>query len=428
MIRFKKLKIFLFVIYSFFLFNNLFAMFDNSQNLKESIKKLGLNNFSKICELLNNKEKYPIKINETSIFYPLVSYVYKLILQDLNDTNKWINYNAADFFENSCDLALNIEMMDNISPDYFQFYYAKKIDIDNFDEIVFLGDIHGNFFALVKIFKQLLLNNVFNENLEIIGNRKLIFLGDFVDKGEDSFEVLFFIFFLKILNPDSVFILKGNHESFSMNMYYGFFDELKKKLAEDDVAIFYYNILSVFNILPEVIYLKLKNKTYQINHGGFNFNYDPRDLLNSDYEFELTGPIYSDKKYFVSPFLWDDLDPELSENSFVFVRNCAYKYPTLLALERMDLYGIDGFLKGHYHGLFESKTFKNYEIFLKNINNIQDVLNGIINLSLGICDIGSCEKPIFIHMSCDIPGFYYEPSYLSLKMINGEPKFQLVVC
>ncbi|MBU4269637.1 serine/threonine protein phosphatase [Candidatus Dependentiae bacterium] len=427
MTKFKQTKIFLFVIYSFFSFNNIFAMFDNSQNLKESIKKLGLNNFSKICALLNNTEKYPIKISETSIFYSLASNVYKLILQDLNDTNKWINYNAADFFENSCDLALNIEMMDNISPDYFQFYYAKKIEIDNFDEIVFLGDIHGNFFSLIQIFKQFL-NNVFNENLEIIGNRKIIFFGDFVDKGEASFEVLFFIFFLKILNPDSVFILKGNHEAYSMNMYYGFFDELKKKIAEDDVSTFYYNILSVFNILPEVIYLKLKNKTYQINHGGFNFNYDPRDLLNGDYEFELTGPIYLNKKDFVSSFLWDDLDPELSENNYVFVRNCAYKYSTLLALNRMDLYEIDGFLRGHFHGLFTSKTFENYEIFLKKINNIQDVLNGTRSLPLGFCDIGRYGKPIFIHIACAISGFYYEPSYLSLKMINGEPKFQLVVC
>ena len=42
--------------------------------------------------------------------------------------------------------------------------------------------------------------------------RKLLFLGDFVDRGFASLEVALYVFALKVLAPDNVHLLRGNHE------------------------------------------------------------------------------------------------------------------------------------------------------------------------------------------------------------------------
>jgi serine/threonine-protein phosphatase 5 len=79
-----------------------------------------------------------------------------------------------------------------------------NINSDVAGTLTVCGDTHGQYYDLC---------NIFAINGEPSPQNAYIFNGDFVDRGSFSFETVFTLLCWKLALPNSIFLLRGNHET-----------------------------------------------------------------------------------------------------------------------------------------------------------------------------------------------------------------------
>ena len=92
--------------------------------------------------------------------------------------------------------------------------------------VTICGDIHGQFSDLLELFK------VGGE----LPSTNYLFLGDYVDRGEFSVEVISLLVALKVRYPTRLTMLRGSHECRSMTMVWGLYRECLEKFSQGQVV------------------------------------------------------------------------------------------------------------------------------------------------------------------------------------------------
>lgn len=215
------------------------------------------------------------------------------------------------------------------------------IDISS-PSLVF-GDFHGQYFD----FLTELNDKEWEEH-----THKTVFLGDYVDRGEYSCEILITLLCMKCNDPTNVILLRGNHESKSMTYRFGFRTEVIWKYSE---AV-YEQFCDLFNTIPLAAILNSSMGKFLLCHGGISpklntvddilaidrFQEPPHtglfcDLLWSDptnEEFFACNPDALNQ--------WENIQ-FLPNNS----RNCSYIYGYRAISSFIDNTTIRGVIRGH---------------------------------------------------------------------------------
>jgi serine/threonine-protein phosphatase PP1 catalytic subunit len=85
----------------------------------------------------------------------------------------------------------------------------RLIHLPSKGKVVFVGDTHGDLEASQEVIQRYLKKPY-----------HLVFLGDYVDRGNYSEENIQYLLRLKLEHPEEIFLLAGNHEGFMVKEFY----------------------------------------------------------------------------------------------------------------------------------------------------------------------------------------------------------------
>lgn len=151
------------------------------------------------------------------------------------------------------------------------------------------GDIHGQFYDLLKLF----------DVAGVPPDANYLFLGDYVDRGKFSLESICLLMCYKIKYPENFFLLRGNHECASINKIYGFYDDCKRRYSVKLWKIF----TDLFNCLP--ICACIDDKILCM-HGGIS-----PELFSLEQLKKIARPTDIPDQGLLCDLLWSDPDKDV---------------------------------------------------------------------------------------------------------------------
>jgi len=227
--------------------------------------------------------------------------------------------------------------------------------------ITICGDIHGQLFDLITLF-----------NLGgPIPDTKYLFLGNYIDRGYHSVEVMTLLLTLKLKYPDSIFLLRGNHECRPLTQTYGFYDEIFTKYGNLEL---YPLFCEVFDMLP--LTAVVDNKIFCV-HSGLSPSVNTLDDI-----WSLDRNKDTPHEGIITDILWSD--PEDIEEWAIAGRGPGYLFGEKVIDKFLHLNGLGMMTRSHqlvqdgYKFMFNKKLVSvwsapNYCCRCENVAAIMDV-------------------------------------------------------
>ncbi|KIY70630.1 Metallo-dependent phosphatase [Cylindrobasidium torrendii FP15055 ss-10] len=191
--------------------------------------------------------------------------------------------------------------------------------------VTVVGDIHGQFYDLIEIFR-------------ISGyapSTNYLFLGDYVDRGLFSVETISLLMCLKLRYPHRVQLVRGNHETRAVTQTYGFYTECVRKYGSARVYTYFTDMFD-FMTLAAVI----DDRVFCV-HGGLSpsiHSIDQIKVLDRFREIPHEGPI--------ADLVWSDPDAE-KEDFMISPRGAGYTFGGSVVHKFLEINKLSHVLRAH---------------------------------------------------------------------------------
>lgn len=205
-----------------------------------------------------------------------------------------------------------------------QLFMSQPMMLEIAAPVKICGDIHGQYHDLLRLF-------------DLGGyppDSNYLFLGDYVDRGDQSLETVCLLFAYKLRFPHNFFLLRGNHESSSINRIYGFYDECKRRFSVKLWKLF----TDTFNCMPVAA---LVEKRILSMHGGLS-----PELQDLDQIRQILRPTDVPDTGLICDLLWSD-PCENSEGWGENERGVSCTFGEDVVQSALELFDIDLICRAH---------------------------------------------------------------------------------
>ncbi|NHK31206.1 MAG: hypothetical protein FK730_07635 [Asgard group archaeon] len=235
--------------------------------------------------------------------------------------------------------------------------------------VLVVGDIHGDFDIMKAVVNAYLKKNKAEH---------IVFLGDIVDRGTNSIACSNLLLALLIQYPEKVHIVRGNHESLSVNIRYGFLQEVQRFYGFEGQ---FFNFPDTEN-LPELFLLYNKafaNMPLALVHEKFRYFFVhggiPKDLITLKEIANLPKGDVNLSDPIIMQLLWNDPSEEVEDFSYNLRGDMIYTYGSKLVDEFLKKNNLQMIIRAHqifpdgFQYLFEKKLLSLFtsEEFYQNI-------------------------------------------------------------
>lgn len=215
--------------------NNIKDFYKKKYNSPKDLENTFYNLTKPVWENIDNNDTM-IKTSDLSLFSAVQEFLLKEVIK-VHKNEKVISKKINNKINSTFNLN---DLKGNLKGDYSldNIYYLDNEKYDYY----FIGDIHSDSF----IFNIILNRTNFFENIFKKKKFKLIFLGDYIDRGKNHFRTVEYLLLLKYLFKDNIYLLLGNHdlgkiENEDVTLY------LKKCEKEKDYFYYYLRDINKLN-------------------------------------------------------------------------------------------------------------------------------------------------------------------------------------
>jgi hypothetical protein len=177
---------------------------------------------------------------------------------------------------------------------------GRLVEIEPTGEALVVGDLHGDLESLIEILQQ---SNIL-DRIEKSSESIIIFLGDYGDRGVYPAETYYTVLQLKLLHPEQVVLMRGNHEGPEdlMPSPHDLPEQFQARFGKKWTEA-YANIRGLFQHLYNAL---LVDERYLMLHGGL-----PKE--SSTVEDMAYAHVLHPKRSLLEEILWSDPDEAVEE-------------------------------------------------------------------------------------------------------------------